>query len=200
MELYPLHKLRTLVFFPKIGEKIHWIWSKELTTSISHYNQLYYTYMCLYVCSHKWCTKTNYQIRLEKGCASNNFRNGLYYQLDTRICEQHPEIINIWNSLSCVYTFDFAFVRESMLWMSNQIISSKILNFHAVEVKATILWDEKNVLPLTLKSKRKKIIKSSKGLITEAVSGKSVFLMLSIWEDVWIKKKNPTSFSLAFQS
>ena len=150
--------------------------------------------MCLFVCSHKWCTKMNYQIQLEKDCSSNHFCNGQYYQLDIRICEQHPEKINIWNSLSCVYTFDFAFVRESMLWMSNQIISSKILNFHAVEVKATILWDEKNVLPLTLESKRKKIIKSSKGLITEAVSGKSVLLMLSIWEDVWIKKKPPRPF------
>ena len=34
---------------------------------------------------------------------------------------------------------------------------------------------KKNVSPLTLESKRKIIIKSSKGLITEAVRGKSVF-------------------------
>ena len=98
---------------------------------------------------------------MEKGCSSDHFCNGLYYQLNTRTCELYSEIKNKWNSLSCAYSPNFAFVRESMFEMSNQIISSKFWNFHAAEVEAIVLWDEKNLSPLSLKSKIKKKFKSS---------------------------------------
>ena len=58
--------------------------------------------------------------------------------------------------------------------MSNQKISSKFLNFHATEVKATVLWDEKKCVAFDTRKQEKKKIKSSKGLITGAVRGKSV--------------------------
>ena len=58
---------------------------------------------------------------------------------------------------------------------------------------------KKNALPSTLESKRNKIIKNSKGLITGVVRGKSIFCQL---KKVFGLKKNKASnsFSLAFQS
>ena len=57
----------------------------------------------------------------------------------------------------------------------------------------------KKYIAFDTRKKEKKIIKSSKGLITGAVRGKSILLMLSTQEDIWIKKICK-SFSLAFQS
>ena len=57
----------------------------------------------------------------------------------------------------------------------------------------------KKYIAFDTRKQEKKIIKSSKGLITGAVRGKSILLMLSTQEDIWIKKIHK-SFSLAFQS
>ena len=51
----------------------------------------------------------------------------------------------------------------------------------------------KKYIAFDTRKQEKKIIKSSKGLITGAVRGKSILLMLSTQEDIWIKK-NPQVF------
>ena len=86
--------------------------------------------------------------------------------------------------------------------MTNQIISSKILDFHAAEIKPTILRfmrRNKKSVAFDTRSKRNGTKKVSKGLNTGAV--RQIMLADAKHAGRHLdEKKSPKSFFLAFQS